>query len=285
MSKPFCRKSFTKNQFLNSIQQGDSLQLLKQLPENSIQLVVTSPPYYAYKDYGNNEGNIENFGSYREYLNYLDNWLEQIYRVTCEDGRACIIIDDKHTNLKTEGINKNRGTHARLILLGEKHGFIYKDLIIWAKARVGHASGGAKYMLGSFPYPPNIPLVNWFEYIIVFRKDGKPQVTTITEKQKEKSKLGFNEFKWASESIWKISAEQNRGHPCPFPEKLARRLIKLFSFHGDIVLDPFLGSGTTAMVAKQLGRNYIGFEINPEFCEIARKRLYQQILTEVSFHA
>jgi DNA modification methylase len=180
---------------------------MKQLGDNSIPLTVTSPPYFAYKDYGKIEGNIENLETYEKYVEYFNDWFKELYRITEEDGRVCIIIDDKHTNLKTEGVNKNRGTHARFILLAEKYGFQYKDLIIWAKARAGHASGGADKMLGSYPYPPNIPCVSWFEYVLIFRKQGNPRIQRITQTQKELSKLSMNEFKWACESIWKIQPE------------------------------------------------------------------------------
>lgn len=263
----------------NQVYQGDSLELLKQLEPNSIQLTVTSPPYYAYKDYGDDEQNIENFKSYEEYCDYLSRWLKELYKATDEDGRVCIIVDDKHTNLKTEGVNKNRGTHARLILFAEEAGFCYKDLIIWAKARAGHASGGSGLMLGSYPYPPNIPFVNWFEYILILHKPGKSRASRVSIEQKEKSKLNFGEFKWASESIWKIGPERDSEHPCPYPKEIPRRLIKLFSFHGDTVLDPFLGSGTTAFVSKSLGRKFIGFELNPKFCAMAKSALTQEMLT------
>ena len=263
---------------INSIHCIDAIEGIRKLENNSVDLTITSPPYYAFKDYGDSENNLENFRTYEEYIMYLRRFLGMLFLKTKEDGRVCIVIDDKHTNLKTEGINMNRGTHARIILMAEEAGFTYKDLIIWAKARAGHASGGAKYMLGSFPYPPNIPLVNWFEYIVIFRKQGKSRVVNITDVNKEKSKLGFTEFKWASESIWRIPPERKQRHPCPFPEELVRRLIKLFSFYEDIVLDPMMGSGTTCMVAKQLGRNYIGMDINPDYCACSRKRLTQEIL-------
>ncbi len=253
---------------------------MKLIADGTIPLHITSPPYYAYKDYGDSEGNIENFKTYEEYIDFLDRWLKESYRVSCEDGRLCVIIDDKHTNLKTEGVNKNRGTHARIILMAEKHGWVYKDLIIWAKVRRGNASGGAVYMLGSYPYPPNIPLINLFEYILIFRKDGKKRVNFVSKSDKEKSKLTFNEFKWAAESIWKIAAEKNKEHPCPFPEEIPRRLIKLFSFVGDTVLDSFVGGGTTPMVAKSNKRNYIGFDINQDYVDMSDKRLKQGVLHE-----
>jgi modification methylase len=265
---------------VNKIYQGDSLELLKLLASNSVHLVVTSPPYFAFKDYGDDPQNIENFQTYEQYCSYLDQWLKELYRVIDEDGRVCIVVDDKHTNLKTEGVNKNRGTHARLILYAEDHGFTYKDLIIWAKARAGHASGGADKMLGSYPYPPNIPMVSWFEYILIFRKDGEPRVRRVLEQNKADSKLSMAQFKWACESIWYVNPEPVRDHPCPYPEEIPRRLIQLFSFKGETVLDPFSGSGTTAFVAKSLGRNYIGFELNPEFVGLSMDKLKQQNITQ-----
>jgi site-specific DNA-methyltransferase (adenine-specific) len=263
---------------LNRIYQGDSTERINELDENSVQLTVSSPPYFAFKDYGDDPGNIENFAEYKQYTAYLKNWMNALYRVTDEDGHVCIIVDDKHTNRKTEGININRGTHARLILFAEEAGFEYKDLIIWAKARAGHASGGSGCMLGSYPYPPNIPFVNWFEYILIFRKAGKARAGRVSSEVKEKSLLTWNNFLWASESIWKIPPERNQAHPCPFPEEIARRLIKLFSFYGDTVLDPFIGSGTVAMASKTLGRKYIGFDINPKFCARSTARLTQELL-------
>ena len=262
----------------NQIYQGDSLTLMKQQDPGSVQLTVTSPPYFAYKDYGDDAQNIENFKTYEEYCSYLQGWIKELFRVTDEDGRVCIVVDDKHTNRKTEGVNINRGTHARLTLFANETGFEYKDMIIWAKARAGHASGGSGLMLGSYPYPPNIPFVNWFEYILIFHKPGVSRVSRVSSEAKEKSKLTFNEFKWASESIWKIGPERDSEHPCPYPQEIPRRLIKLFSFHGDTVFDPFLGSGTTALVAKLFGRNFIGFELNPDFVKMAKSALTQEAL-------
>jgi site-specific DNA-methyltransferase (adenine-specific) len=246
---------------------------MSKLSDGSISLMLTSPPYFAYKDYGEHPENFENSRDYEEYIERMEDVITHTKRILCEDGRMILIVDDKHTNLKTEGMNVNRGTHARLINIAEHAGFEYKDIIIWAKIIPGHASGGSNYMLGSYPYPPNIPLVNMFEYILVFRKAGKSRVTKISEQDKEMSKLGFTEFKWASESIWYVPAERNREHPCPFPEDIPKRLIKLFSFHGETVYDPFFGSGTTGLVAEKLGRRWIGSEINEEFADYANKRI------------
>ncbi len=254
---------------------GDCLDVLDRISDDGIHLVVTSPPYYAYKDYGKDECNFENAPTYENYLDMMNKVFRVLYLKVVEDGRVCIVVDDKHTNLKTEGKNINRATHARFILMMENAGFEYKDLVIWAKGRVGHASGGAKYMLGSFPYPPNIPFVNWFEYILIFRKPGKSRVRLLDDNIKESSKLDMDAFRWASTSIWTdIPAERKRFKcPCPFPEQIPYRLIKLFSFVGETVLDPFAGSGTTLYVAEQLKRKWIGVEINRYFCEDIAKRL------------
>lgn len=249
---------------------GDVRKIQPTLPSESVHLIVTSPPYYAYKGYSNSEDDIENSKTYEDYISSMDIIIKEWYRLLTPNSRCCIVIDDKHTNLKTEGINRNRGTHARLITIAEKHGFIYKDLVIWAKPHTSHASGGAGKLLGSYPYPPNIPLVNWFEYILIFHKEGKRK---MLQEIKEKSKLSMNEFKWASQSIWYIDNHDTYDHPAPFTIEIANRLIRLFSFVGDVVYDPFVGSGTTSYVAKKLGRNSIGCDLNPLYIDMATKRL------------
>ncbi|MCK4259654.1 MAG: site-specific DNA-methyltransferase [Halanaerobiales bacterium] len=265
--------------FTNRIICDNCIKVMREIPDNSIDLIISSPPYYAYKNYTDLKSDLENQESYEDYILLMKIIFKEMFKVLSEDGRLCVIIDDKHTNLKTEGVNINRATHARFILMGEKAGFEYKDLVIWAKARAGHASGGAKYMLGSFPNPPNIPFVNWFEYILIFRKPGVSRVKYVSEERKESSKLGKEEFKWASRSIWDdIPAERNRKHPAPFPVEIPYRLIKLFSFVDDIVLDPFVGSGTTCLVAKQLNRKYIGIDISEKYCKMSKGKLSQTIL-------
>lgn len=259
---------------IDIIYNDDALVRLEKLADACAGCIITSPPYYAYKSYSNHPLDFENAPTYENYLIKMNICIDKLYRVLVPGGRCCIVIDDKHTNLKTEGINKNRATHARIILMAEKAGFIYKDLIIWAKARVGHASGGARYMLGSFPYPPNIPLVNWFEYILIFHKEGKRKVS---KEIKEKSKLSFVEFKWASQSIWSIPAEKDRSHPAPFPEIISSRLIRLFSFYNDIILDPFIGSGTTAISAIKNNRHFIGIDISKESCVMAKERINREL--------
>ncbi len=174
----------------HKILQGDVKDVQKTLPDSSINLIVTSPPYYAFKPYSESPEDIENSETYELYIQSLDIIIKDWCRLLHPNGRCCVVIDDKHTNLKTEGINKNRGTHARIILMAEKHGLTYKDIVIWQNARAVHASGGAMYMLGCLDEDTNIILENGIKKIkdvqpedrIFTMKDGKLCVSEVTHK-------------------------------------------------------------------------------------------------------
>jgi len=244
---------------------GDCIEVMSSLPDESVNLIVTSPPYYAQKDYGNSPKNFENAPTFEDYLSLINRSLSEMFRLLCKGGRCCIVIDDKYTSIKTHGSNFNYGTHAHIIVSAQRLGFLYKGLIIWRKMRGAHASGGAKYVLGSFPYPPNIPIITMFEYILVFQKPGKYPVPE--GERKEESKLDRSEFPLLAEGIWEIPAERERVGSCPspFPIEIPKRLIRLFSFKGDVVLDPFLGSGTTVVASLMTGRIGWGIELNEKF--------------------
>lgn len=248
---------------INQIVEGDCLEVIKSFPNESIDLVVTSPPYFANKEY-------EAWESFGQYTRFLTDVFREAYRIVTPGGRVCINIDDKHTSLKTHGFNKSLGTHAILVanLLDQ---YDFKDLIIWNKVRGAHASGGAQYMLGSYPYPPEIPIITNFEYILIFRKEG--QRHRPDKETRERSKLTFNNFTKYAMGIWAFPAERNRIHPAPFPEELPWRLIRLFSYIDDVILDPFVGSGTTCVVAEKLNRKWIGIEQNSDYCKISRERI------------
>jgi len=252
---------------------GDCLVVMPQLPAESVHLVVTSPPYYASKDYGSDEANFENAPTFEDYLALMRRALQEVYRLLCAGGRCCIVIDDKYTSLKTHGTNFCYGTHAHLIVAAQEIGFLYKGLIIWKKMRASHASGGAHCILGSFPYPPNIPIITMFEYILIFQKPGKfPQVS---EDVKEKSRISKEDFASLAQSIWEVPPEKRAygSCPAPFPLEIPRRFIRLFSFVGNVVLDPFAGSGTTLLAAILEGRVGWGIEINEVFAREAAERL------------
>ena len=142
--------------------------------------------------------------------------------------------------------------------------FLY-DLIIWDKGSTD------QLMMGSYPHPPNFYGLNTIEFINIFVKDGKPE--KIDNKTKTKSKLSKDEWRKYISSIWKFPPEHDRAHPAPFPVELPFRLIKLFSFTNDIILDPFMGSGTTALAAKMVERHFLGYELNKNYIKLGEKRL------------
>lgn len=148
------------------------------------------------------------------------------------------------------------------------------SLYIWDKRKIVRFSS-----FGSYPYPPNLFSTFPFEWIVVFAKKGKRE--PVEKKLKEKSKISTKEWQeWAINSIWEMQPAKAKsiGHPAPFPEELPHRLIKMYSFVGDTVLDPFIGSGTTAIVARRLKRNAVGYETNPDYIKLSKKRLAQQKL-------
>ena len=138
-------------------------------------------------------------------------------------------------------------------------------MIIWDKGSTD------QLMMGSYPYPPNFYTLNTVEFINIFVKDGQPE--KIAKEVKEASRLTKEEWREYISTIWKFPPERDRSHPAPFPPELPRRLIKMYSFKDDIIVDPFMGSGTTAFAAADEDRKFIGYEINPNYIELAKKRL------------
>jgi len=258
---------------INRIYQGNCLEIMKEIDDKSIDLVVTSPPYFAGKEYENKNITIE---GYEEYKRLLLNTFTTCHRILKDGGHLWINIDDVHTSLKSI-FKKNivLPTHSYLIMELSKL-FDYKEMILWKKIRGKHASGGSNRMLGSygrFGSPGSVPIVQECEYILWFKKDGIRK--DITDDKRKKSSLTSNEFKTYGMQIWNIQPERAKriGHPAPFPVEIPERIIKLGSFVDDIIIDPFIGSGTTAIACMKTNRNFIGIELNPEYVEIANKRI------------
>jgi len=257
---------------------GDCLDVLPTLPPK-VGLIVTSPPYFARQKYGDDARNFENAPTWQEYLDRMARALQLMHDVLLPGGRACIIIDDKYTSVKTHDENFNYGTHAHLIVKAQEIGFLYKGLIIWKKMRQSHASGGARKMLGTFPYPPSIPITTMFEFILVFKKRGTRRAPSDIKQQ---SKISESDFLTLSTGVWEIQGERAPygSCPAPFPLEIPRRLIRLFSFVDDIVLDPFAGSGTTLLAAVMEKRIGWGIEINPIFAKEAHERVSTYLFAE-----
>lgn len=250
------------------IRRGDS-RCMKPVSDCTAQLMATSPPYWQIKDYGDPAqiGRFDSFGAYIDNLNMV--WSETA-RVLLPGGVAAVNVGDQYARAAEHGRFKVISIQSEIIRAFEHLGLDYRGTIIWQKVTNTATSGGGA-MMGSFPYPPNgVPKFD-YEYILLFKKPGAPPKRT--PETREASKLTPEEWKDFFTGHWIIPPEKQTLHPAPFPPELPARLIKMFSFAGDTVLDPFLGSGTTSVAAAALGRNSIGFEIGAEYCEVAKRRI------------
>jgi site-specific DNA-methyltransferase (adenine-specific) len=265
----------------HTIIQGDSRQM-NLLPDHSVHLVITSPPYWQLKDYGS-ERQIGFHDSYEEYINNLNLVWSECDRVLHPGCRLCINIGDQFARSVYYGRYKVIPIRTEITRFCEAIGLDYMGAVIWQKVTTTNTTGGATIM-GSFPYPRNGILKLDYEFILIFKKQGtapKP-----TPEQKERSAMTKEEWNAYFAGHWNFAGAKQDGHIAMFPEELPSRLIKMFAFSGDTVLDPFMGSGTTLLAAKNLGRNSVGYEINPEFIDIAKVKLnaQQQDLDGTEFH-
>ncbi len=247
---------------------GDSRKM-SLIPDKSVQLVITSPPYWQLKDYGT-EKQIGYHEDYETYINNLNLVWKECYRILDNGCRLCINIGDQFARAVYYGRYKVIPIRTEIIKFCESIGFDYMGAIIWQKQTTTNTTGGASLM-GSFPTPRNGILSIDYEFILLFKKLGKP--SKVSKDIKDQSKMTVKEWKEYFSGHWNFGGAKQDGHIAMFPEELPKRLIKMFAFKGETVLDPFMGSGTTLLAAKNLGRNSIGYEINPEFIEIAKRKL------------
>ena len=230
---------------------------MSELPDGSVHLMITSPPYNANKDYDEDL-------SLTEYLGFLKNVFTETYRVLVPGGRACI-------NLANLGRKPYIPLTSHIVLLMQEIGFIMRGEIIWDKG----ASSTSSTAWGSWQSASNPILRDVHEYILIFSKGDYKRHLTKKEKVVKQSTISRDEFLEWTKTIWQMNAESARrvGHPAPFPLELPHRLIQLYSFETDVVLDPFMGSGTTALAALRSGRKFVGYEVVEEYVELARKRI------------
>lgn len=247
---------------------GDS-RYLNKIKDKSVQLIITSPPYWQLKDYGS-ENQIGFNDSYEEYINNLNLVWKECYRVLSDGCRLCINIGDQFARSVYYGRYKVIPIRTEIIRFCEALGMDYMGAIIWQKNTTMNTSGGGSVM-GSFPYPRNGILKIDYEFILIFKKLGN--APKPTKQQKEESILSKEEWNTYFASHWTFGGAKQTEHIAMFPEELPRRLIKMFSFVNETVFDPFAGSGTTLLAAKNLGRNSIGYEINKDFIPIIKNKL------------
>jgi len=247
---------------------GDSRKMIE-LKDEEVDLIITSPPYWYIKDYGV-PGQIGYGQTLHEYFKDLYRVWKECFRVLKPGRRLCINIGDQFARSVLYGKYKIIPLHAEIISQCEKIGFDYMGAIIWQKKTTINTTGGA-FVMGSYPYPPNGMIEIDYEFILIFKKPGK--IGKVPKIIKENSKLTKEEWKEYFSGHWKFGGEKQINHEAMFPEELPKRLIKMYSFKGEIILDPFVGSGTTLKVACELGRNSIGYEINENFLDIMKEKI------------
>ena len=244
------------------------------LDDESIHLVVTSPPYWNLKRYNENPDQLGHINDYESFLGELGKVWKEIFRVLVPGGRLVCVVGDVCVSRRRFGRHLVFPLHSDISVLCRKIGFDNLNPIIWYK--IANASfeveNGSKF-LGK-PYEPNAIIKNDMEFILMQRKPGgyrKP-----TEEQRKLSKINKKNFNAWFQQIWNITGASTRSHPAPFPLELATRLVRMFSFHGDTVLDPFCGTGTTMIAALRYERNSIGIDIEPEYCRMAARYLKKE---------
>jgi site-specific DNA-methyltransferase (adenine-specific) len=244
------------------------------LEDESIHLVVTSPPYWNLKRYNENPDQLGHINDYESFLSELEKVWREIFRVLVPGGRLICIVGDVCVSRRKFGRHLVFPLHSDICVLCRKIGFDNLNPIIWHK--ISNASfevaNGSKF-LGK-PYEPNAIIKNDMEFILMQRKPGgyrKP-----TQEQRKLSKIDKKDFNRWFRQIWNIPGASTRTHPAPFPLELASRLVRMFSFTSDTVLDPFCGTGTTMIAAIRYGRNSIGIDIDPEYCRMAARYLKKE---------
>ncbi len=242
---------------------------MAEIDDAGIDLVVTSPPYWQIKDYGVPD-QIGYGQSLHEYLKDLYYAWRECFRVLREGARLCINIGDQFARASIYGRYKVIALHAEFINQCEQIGFDFMGAIIWQKKTTINPSGGASIM-GSYPFPPNGIVEIDYEYIQIFKKPGESK--KVSQEIKAASRLSKEEWKEYFAGHWYFGGTRQVRHEAMFPEELPRRLIRMFTFQGDTVLDPFLGSGTTVKAALDLSRNAVGYEINPDFLQAIPQKI------------
>ena len=229
-----------------------SSEKMNELPDNSVHLMVTSPPYNVSKEYDNDL-------SLNEYLNLLNTVWRETYRVLVPGGRACV-------NVANLGRKPYIPLHSYIIEGMKGIGYLMRGEIIWNKA----SSASPSTAWGSWLSAANPVLRDIHEYILIFSKE-----TFSRKKENRENTIKKEEFLEWTKSVWTFPAVSARqiGHPAPFPEELPHRLIELYTFKNDVVLDPFVGSGSTCLSAIKDKRNYVGYDIDSEYVKLAEKRI------------
>ncbi|MGD0919864.1 MAG: site-specific DNA-methyltransferase [Thermodesulfobacteriota bacterium] len=241
------------------------------LDDESVHLVVTSPPYWNLKRYNETPDQLGHIQDYETFLEELDKVWRHVYRVLVPGGRLVCVVGDVCVARRDFGRHLVFPLHADICVICRRIGFDNLNPIIWHKiANASYEVANGSKFLGK-PYEPNAIIKNDMEFILMQRKPGGYRKPSDT--QRDASRISKEEFDRWFQQIWNIPGASTKHHPAPFPLELATRLVRMFSFVGDTVLDPFCGSGTTMIAAFQTGRNSLGVEIDPDYCRMAARYL------------
>lgn len=250
---------------------------LSMIDDESVHLAVTSPPYFNLKDYniengGGSEGQLGDIDDYEQFNELVDEVWENVYEKLVPGGRLCVVVGDVLRSRSDHGRHRVLPLHATIQEHATDIGFDNLAPVIWYK--IGNASleaGGNARFLGK-PYEPGAVIKNDIEYILLFRKPGGYRSPDIAERIL--STIEADTHQKMFRQLWDdIKGERQTDHPAPYPAELAERLIRMFSFAGDTVLDPFAGTGSTSVAASRCGRNSINVELEAEYVDIAEERI------------
>ncbi|MBS3933006.1 MAG: site-specific DNA-methyltransferase [Truepera sp.] len=257
------------------ILQGDARAALRLVADASVHLIVTSPPYWNLKRYEDAPGQMGHIEDYETFLSELAKVWHEAYRVLAPGGRLVVVVGDVAVARRKFGRHLVFPLHADIQVQCRKIGFDNLNPIIWYKIANAtlEVQNGSSF-LGK-PYEPNAIIKTDIEYILMQRKPGgyrKP-----TAEQRELSRIPKELFNRWFRQIWDdLPGASTRHHPAPYPLELAERLVRMFSFVGDMVLDPFMGTATTLIAAARWGRNSLGIEISPKYVELASARFARE---------
>lgn len=251
---------------------------LSWIPDSSIHLIVTSPPYWTLKEYADHEHQMGAIEDYECFLIELDRVWRECVRVLVPGGRICCVVGDICISRKQGKRHYVVPLHSDIQVRSRRLGLDCLTPILWHKIANGvtEAEGNGAGFYGK-PYQPGAIVKNDIEYILFLRKGG--EYRKVTPEQKALSMLTKEEMQSWWRSVWTDirGASTRTGHPAPYPVELAERLVRMFSFAGDTVMDPFLGTGSTTLAAIRAGRNSIGSEIEPKYLELARARIKAEV--------